>query len=116
MKRKEEKGKQEGARQGRKREREREGRTNQEVDKFAMDATIQIFVMADDSKAVTMQVSTRDKVHSVIEEVLNAASGSNQDTYASCEGRMLRKDGELGSCRVRDGSPVQVWRSRPRGR
>ena len=95
-------------RQRRKRRREREGRKNEEADKFAMDATIQIFVNADDSKAVTMEVSTRDKVHSVIENVQNTASGRNQDANATCEGRMLSKDEELGSCRVRDGSTVQV--------
>ena len=73
-----------------------------------MDATIQIFVNADDSKAVTMEVSTRDKVHSVFEKIQNTASGRNQDANATCEGRMLSKDEELGSCRVRDGSTVQV--------
>ena len=95
-------------RQRRESKREREGRKNEEIDKFAMDATIRIFVNADDSKTVTMEVSTRDKVHSVFEKIQKTASGRNQDANAGCEGRMLSKDEELGSCRVRDGSTVQV--------
>ena len=95
-------------RQRRERRSEREGRKNEEADKFAMDATIQIFVNADDSKTVSMEVSTRDKVHSVIEKVHNTASGRNQDANAGREGRMLSEGEELGNCRVRDGSTVQV--------
>ena len=53
----------------------------------------------------------RDKV----QKILNTVSESEQDVYATCEGRMLRKDVELKSCGVRSGSTVQVTR-RTQGR
>ena len=71
---------------------------------------IQIFVKVDDSKAVAMEVSPKDKV----QKILNTTSGSDQDVYVSCDGRVLRGSEELGSCGVRDGTAVQVV-SRLRG-
>ena len=36
-----------------------------------------------------------------------ARDAGNTDVYATCEGRMLRKDDELGSCGVRDVSRMR---------
>ena len=48
------------------------------------------------------------------EEILNTVGVSDQDVYVTCEGRMLRKEEQLQSCGVRDGSTIQVT-SRMRG-
>ena len=61
-------------------------------------------------KTVLREVSPEDKV----QEILNSVGGSEQDVYVTCEGKMLRKDEQLKSCGVRDGSTIQVT-SRVRG-
>ena len=72
---------------------------------------VQIFVKVDGMKTVLREVSPKDKVPNI----LNIASGSDQDVYATCEGRMLRKDDdELRSCGVSDGCTIQVM-SKMRG-
>ena len=55
-------------------------------------------------------MSPEDKV----QKILHAVSGSDQDVYAMCEGRMRKMDDEMKSCRVRDGSTIQIM-SRVRG-
>ena len=72
--------------------------------------TVQIFVKLDEMKTVLREVSPEDKV----QEILNTVGGSEQDVYVTCEGKMLRKDEQLKSCGVRDGSTIQVT-SRVRG-
>ena len=72
--------------------------------------TVQIFVKLDEMKTVLREVSPEDKV----QDILNTVSGSEQDVYVTCEGKMLRKDEQLKSCGVRDGSTIQVT-SRVRG-
>ena len=72
--------------------------------------TVQIFVKLDEMKTVLREVSPEDKV----QEILNTVGGSEQDVYVTCEGKMLRKDEQLKSCGVRDGSTIQVT-SRMRG-
>ena len=72
--------------------------------------TSQIFVKAVGKKKVLREVSPEDKV----QKIPNTVSGSDQDVYATCEGRMLRKDDQLKSCGVRDGSTIQIM-SRMRG-
>ena len=71
---------------------------------------VQIFVKVDGMKTVLKEVSPEDKV----QKILNTVSGSDQDVYATCEGRMLRKDDELRSCGVSDGCTIQVM-SKMRG-
>ena len=71
---------------------------------------VQIFVKVDGMKTVLREVSPEDKV----QKILNIVSGSDQDVYATCEGRMLRKDDELRSCGVSDGCTIQVM-SKMRG-
>ena len=61
-------------------------------------------------KTVPREVSPEDKV----QEILNTVGGSDQDVHATREGRMLRKDDQLKSCGVRDGSTIQIM-SRMRG-
>ena len=72
--------------------------------------TVQIFVKVDGMNTVLREVSLEDKV----QKILNAVSGSDQDVYVTCEGRMLRTEDQLKSCGVRDGSTIQVM-SRMRG-
>ena len=72
--------------------------------------TVQIFIKLDEVKTVLREVSPEDKV----QEILNTVGGSEQDVYVTCEGKMLRKDEQLKSCGVRDGSTIQVT-SRMRG-
>ena len=72
--------------------------------------TVQIFVKVDEMKTVLREVSPEDKV----QEILNTVGGSEQDVYVTCEGKMLRKDEQLKSCGVRDGSTIQIT-SRMRG-
>ena len=55
-------------------------------------------------KTVLREVSPEDKV----QNILNPVSGSDQDVYAMCEGKMLGKDDELKSCGVTDGCTIQV--------
>ena len=71
---------------------------------------VQIFVKVDGMKTVLREVSPEDKV----QKILNTVSGSDQDVYATCEGKMLRKDDELKSCGVTDVCMIQVM-SRMRG-
>ena len=68
--------------------------------------TIQIFVKVDGLNTVMMEVSPEDKV----QKILNSVVGSDQDVYASCEGRILRTEDEMKSCGVRDGNTMQVTR------
>ena len=60
---------------------------------------VQIYVKVDEMKTVGVEVSPKDKV----QKILNTVSGSDWDVYATCEGRILRKDDEMKSCGVRDG-------------
>ena len=53
---------------------------------------------------VLREVSPEDKV----QQIPNTVSGSDQDVYVTCEGRMLRTEDQLKSCGVRDGSTIQV--------
>ena len=71
---------------------------------------VQIFVKVDGTKTVLREVSPEDKV----QKILNDRSGSDQDVYAMCEGRMLRQDDAMTSCGVRDESTIQIM-SRMRG-
>ena len=70
--------------------------------KKQMKRTYQIFVKVDGTP--------EDK----IQKILNTMSGSDQDVFAMCEGRMLRKGDELKSGGVGDGSTTQfvsrLWR------
>ena len=72
---------------------------------------VQIFVKVDGMKTVLREVSPKDKV----QKILNIVSGSDQDVYATCQGRMLRKDDELRSCGVSDGCTIQVTSRMRRG-
>ena len=67
--------------------------------------TFQIFVKMDDSKTVTMDVEPIDKIGDIVRR---SVGGGRQDVYATCEGTVLRRDDELKSCGVRDGSTVQI--------
>ena len=80
------------------------------VKKVEESQKVQIYVKVDEIKKVVMDVSSKDEV----QNILNTVSGSDWDVYATCEGRILRKDDEVKSCAVRDGSTVQVT-SRMRG-
>ena len=71
---------------------------------------VQIFVKVDGMKTVLREVAPEDKVQKIVDIV----SGSDQDVYPTCEGRMLRKDDELRSCGVTGGCTTQVT-SRMRG-
>ena len=55
---------------------------------------MQTFVKVDGTKTALREVSPEDKV----QKILNAVSGSDQDVYATCEGRILREDDEMKSC------------------
>ena len=67
--------------------------------------TFQIYVKMDDSKTFTTDVEPIDKIGDIARR---SVGGGKQDVYATCEGTVLRKDDELKSCGVRDGSTVQI--------
>ena len=97
---------------------EKDGKTEQvqKVEKDGMDKKVeerkkfQIYANVDGMKTVVMDMSPKDK----IQKILKIASGGHWNVYATCEGRILRKDDDMESCGVRDGSTVQVT-SRMRG-
>ena len=115
--RKGERGKEE---EGRKAEEERDKEIKKDVmgwtvvtrSKKQRKRVVQIFVKAGGMKTVLRKVSPEDKV----QKILDTVSGSDQDVYATCEGRMLRKDDELRSCGATDGCTVQVRRRKTQGR
>ena len=116
IKRMEERGKRgRGDREGSERGRVEE-KKEEEFDTVVVDAprgdnrVLQIFVKTDAPKAVVMEVSPEDKVHSVVEKILNTVNGSDCDMYVTCEGKLLKGNEEPKSCGVRDGSTVQVVR------
>ena len=55
----------------------------------------QIFVKMDDSKTVTMDVESIDKIG---DTVRRSVEYDKQCVYATCEGRILRKSDEMKSC------------------
>ena len=59
-------------------------------------------------RTVTTEVSPKDRVHNVVEKILNTRSGSDQDMNATCQGKVLKGSAQLERCGVRDGSTVQV--------
>ena len=65
----------------------------------------QISVKVDHLKASMVDVASNKKVSDVVRRSVGCG---RQDVYATCEARMLRKDDELKSCGVRDGSTVQI--------
>ena len=112
--------KKEGRRERQDRKGSERGRVKEEKDeevaKVVMDASrgsraFQIFVKVDNLLALMMDVSSNDKISDVVRRRVGYGK---QDVFATCEGRILRKDDELKSCGVRGGSTVQIVR-RTRG-
>ena len=57
---------------------------------------VQIYAKVDGMKTVVMEMSPKDKV----QKILNTVSGGDWNVYATCEGRILRRDDEIENCRV----------------
>ena len=125
--RKKEKERKKGDTQEGEREREREegGGVKEVVDKDVMDeqnkstsrrrsrrqgsidSTVQIFVQVE-GRTLPVEMSPTGKVGDIVSRVTSGARGEKQDMYVTCEGKVLRKSDELKSCRLCDGSTVQI--------
>ena len=79
------------------------------VKKVEESQKVQIYAKVDGMKTVVTEMSPKDEVQKIL-----TVSGGDWHVYATCEGRIPRKDDEMESCGVRDGSTVQV-KSRMRG-
>ena len=102
--------------------RERKGKENEvekdvtgwtEVTRNKRKKMVQIFVKVDGMKTVAMEVLPEDKA----QKILNIVSKSDRDVYVTSGGRILKGSDKLKSCKVRDGSTVEVTsRTRDGGR
>ena len=99
------------SRNSRRRRSREEGEVLEEKETFASAyRTDQIFVKMDGCKTLPLEVSPNDKVGDILRRRQSSARDSKQDMHVTREGRVLRKDDELKSGGVRDGSTVQVVR------